>query len=123
MDRRDLLLMKLAALQMKHYGVVDPAFVKEAAGELEQLTAGQGSVDPTGTAAGANYAVQPEAYAPGYPSAYPAGYPPIAPDTVVIQQQPPAWPYAGIGAAGGAAGAATLAALLARKRQKNKNNR
>jgi hypothetical protein len=36
MNKKAYLLMKLAALQMKHYGVLDPAFVKEAAEKLAQ---------------------------------------------------------------------------------------
>lgn len=34
MNKKAYLLMKLAALQMKHYGVLDPDFVKEAAEKL-----------------------------------------------------------------------------------------
>jgi alpha-ketoglutarate-dependent taurine dioxygenase len=125
MNRRDFLLMKLAALQMKHYGVVDPAFVKEAASELEQLTAGQGSVDPTGTAAGADYATQAGAYAPNYPLGLPHDYYyGYQPQTYYVTQPaavPPA-ALAGMGAAGGATSAALIAALLAKKK-KGKGNK
>jgi hypothetical protein len=34
MDRRDYILMKLAALQVKHYGDIDPEFIKEAYFEI-----------------------------------------------------------------------------------------
>jgi hypothetical protein len=41
MNRRDELIIKLAALQVKHYGTFDPEFIKEAVHDIGVLSGGR----------------------------------------------------------------------------------
>jgi hypothetical protein len=95
MNRRDYLLMKFAALQMKHYGVVDPEFVKEAADAAAQSPALHITDIPKYVDQYIDQHVDWTKYSP---------------------QQ-----YAGAGAAAGALGGASLGAILAALLYRNKN--
>jgi hypothetical protein len=99
MSRRDDLIIKLAALQMKHYGVVDPAFVKEAADGLEPSGIGPADVS----------AITADTYGPGYAAAPQHGLSPAA--------------LAALLGGGGASAAAIIAALIAQKKAKEKGKR
>ena len=99
MSRREDLIIKLAALQMKHYGVVDPAFVKEAVDGLE----------PSGVGSQDTAAITADTYGPGYAAAPQHGLPPAA--------------LAALLGGGGASTAAIIAALMAQKKAKEKGKR
>jgi hypothetical protein len=123
MNKKAYLLMKLAALQMKHYGVLDPDFVKEAA---EKLAADEPPQENWLQHAWRTYVTEPIRREQVANQVYRS--------TIdMLRNDPQAVPYVAsqgpldkqlfYTTAGSSAAVAALATLLARKKAKQKENR